>query len=94
MPPDGLTSRARMRRSRSGSMPAPSSSMTTRASAPASWAVIWMRHRSALPSSPCLTAFSTSGWRQRKGSATGSTSGATWRVTARRSPKRARTSAR
>lgn len=47
-----------------------------------------------LPSRPCLTAFSTSGWRQRNGIATGSTSGATWRVTDSRSPKRARTSAK
>ncbi len=55
------------RRSRSGSVPVPFSSITTRASAPASWAVMLMWLLSVLPSSPCLTAFSTRGWRQREG---------------------------
>jgi hypothetical protein len=47
-----------------------------------------------LRSSPCRTAFSTSGWRQRNGTATGRTSCATRSVTCSRSPNRAFSSTR
>ncbi|MEE1821301.1 hypothetical protein PUR61_03675 [Streptomyces sp. BE20] len=44
MPDIPPTSPARMRRSSAGSMPTPSSSMVTTASAPASWAEMEIRH--------------------------------------------------
>lgn len=75
-------------------MPTPLSSMVITASAPASRAAMVIRHSSVESSSPCLTAFSTSGCRHRNGSATGSTSGATCKVTFSRSPNRAPASAR
>ena len=75
VPGSGLP--ARVRRICSGSMPAPSSSTLIHASAPASLATIWMWVCPEPRSMPCCTAFSTNGCRQRNGTATGSTSGAT-----------------
>ena len=81
-------------RTRSGSSPTPSSSTEITHSRSKSSAMIVMWPLPSLPSRPWRTAFSTSGWRARKGTATGSTSGATRSVTWSRSPNRAFSSTR
>ena len=68
---------ASTRADRSGSSPTPSSStVITRLAAVVPGGDGDRGRRPRLPSSPCRTAFSTSGCRHRNGTATGSTSGA------------------
>ena len=84
-----LTSPASARRTFSGSSPAPSSSTSMMHSWPRSCAWMVMVPMPSAASSPCRTAFSTSGWMHRNGTATGSTSGAMLSFTDNRSPNRA-----
>ena len=78
----------------SGSIPTPSSSTLMRQSGAGVLGHDRDRPTPVFAASPCRTAFSTSGWTHRNGTATGSTSGAICSRTSSRSPNRARSSVR